>query len=321
MQRIQQPGDAARVREFPDTPTAGCSSLPERDLIMRCPLCYRLTRSEGMRGLALACLLLGLLLFPLRPHAEESARLSLLLLGDRGHHRPAEFARVLTPVLEKAGIAVTYTDRVEDLNPGNLAKYDALAIYRDSGDLPAREESALLEFIESGKGLVAIHCASHCFRNSSKYTALVGGRFGRHGFERFPVQVIDAQHPAMRGVKSFQTRDETYVHDQLAEDIRVLMTRPESGGYEPFTWVRQQGKGRVYYTALGHDENTWKNDGFHTLLVQGIRWAAGREGPRKDLKPFEYKEANVPNYVAGKREAAWASRSARCNCPCRPRNR
>jgi putative membrane-bound dehydrogenase-like protein len=235
----------------------------------------------------------------------EPAKLSVLLLGDEGHHRPAEMAKVLTPALARVGIQIEFTRDVEALTPARLARYDAVAIYRDSGDLPPKQEAALLEFIEGGKGLVAIHCASHCFRNSDKYTALVGGRFLRHGTGVFRARIIDAQHPAMQGVKSFETWDETYVHNQLAEDIRVLMVREEQGGYEPYTWVRQQGKGRVFYTALGHDERTWKQEGFHKLLERGIRWAAGQTaGPRKDVKPLEYVAAKVPYYVPGK---AWGT--------------
>src|SRR5262249_19825218 len=62
--------------------------------------------------------------------------------------------------------------------------------------------------------------------------------------------------------------------------------------------------GRVFYTALGHDERTWKKEGFHKLLEQGIRWAAGQAGPRKDLQPFKYVEAKVPNYLPGR---AWGT--------------
>jgi putative membrane-bound dehydrogenase-like protein len=231
----------------------------------------------------------------------EPAKLSVLLLGDDGHHRPAELAKILTPPLAERSIQIDFTKDVEALTPTRLARYDAVAIFRDSGDLPAKQEAALLEFIEGGKGLVAIHCASHCFRNSDKYTALVGGHFLRHSTGVFRARIIDAQHPAMREVKSFESWDETYVHNQLADDIRVLMVREEQGGYEPYTWVRQQGKGRVFYTALGHDERTWKEAGFHKLLEQGIRWAAGQTaGPPRDVKPFEYVEANVPHYLPGK---------------------
>jgi putative membrane-bound dehydrogenase-like protein len=251
-----------------------------------------------------AALLLAALLCAAPPLHAESAPLSVLLLGDRGHHRPAQFAKVLTPVLGKAGIRVDFTTDVAAFNRDNLAKYDAVAIYRDSGDLPPAEEAALLDFVDGGKGLVAIHCASHCFRNSDRYTALVGGRFLRQQTGTFRARIIDAQHPPLAGVSSFETWDETYVHNQLAGDIRVLMVRDEAGGYEPYTWVRQQGKGRVFYTAFGHDEHTWKNDGFQRLLIQGTRWAAGREKGRTDVKPFEYAVANVPHYLPGR---AWGT--------------
>jgi putative membrane-bound dehydrogenase-like protein len=232
--------------------------------------------------------------------AAEPTRISVLLLGDKGHHRPAEFAKLLTPIFAKDGIEVTYTDDVNQLTQANLAKHDTVAIFRDSGDLPAKPEAALLEFVEGGKGLVAIHCASHCFRNSDRYTALVGGRFWRHGTGVFRARIVDAQHPAMAGVKSFESWDETYVHNQLAGDIRVLMVRDDQGRAEPWTWVRHQGKGRVFYTASGHDERTWKVKRFQRLLEQGIRWAAGKVPERKDIKPFEYVEANIPNYLPGR---------------------
>ncbi len=114
-------------------------------------------------------------------------------------------------------------------------------VYRDFGDLPPASEDALVSFVESGKGLVAVHCASHCFRNSRRYTAIVGGRFARHESGTYRARIIDAQHPAMRGVKSFESWDETYVHNELTDDRRVLMVREQDGGYEPYTWVRKQG--------------------------------------------------------------------------------
>jgi putative membrane-bound dehydrogenase-like protein len=259
-----------------------------------------MTHLDSHRAAAVAVLLAALLVAaPLR--ADEPVKLSVLLLGDHGHHRPAELAKVLKPAFAEAGIDLTYTDDVETLTADNLAKYDALAIFRDSGDLPPKPEAALLDYVEGGKGLVAIHCASHCFRNSDRYTALVGGRFLRHDTGVFRARIIDAQHPALQGVSSFESWDETYVHNQLADDIRVLMVREDAGGYEPYTWVRQQGKGRVFYTALGHDERTWNKEGFHKLLEQGLRWAAGKVPPRADLKPFEYVEAKVPYYIPGAR--------------------
>ncbi len=243
---------------------------------------------------------------------EEPAKLSVLMLGDDGHHRPADLAKIITPVLAKDDIDVEYTEDVDAaLTPERLAKCDALLIFRDHGDLPPKAEAALLDFVEGGKGLFALHCASNCFRNSDRYTALVGGRFLRHDTAVFRAKIIDAQHPAMRGLSSFESWDETYVHDQLGADIRVLMVREEQGGYEPYTWVRNQGKGRVFYTALGHDEHTWKNEGFQKLLAQGLRWCAGKIPEDKDVKPFEYVEANVPFYPPGGNSGATSDKPTR----------
>lgn len=182
---------------------------------------------------------------------------------------------LLRPALESQRIEARYgEDAAAAFTPGALAAIDVVLIYKDDGQLGPEAERALLEFVEAGHGLVAIHCASHAFRNSDAYTRLVGGRFLRHGHEAFRATIIDAQHPALAGVSSFATRDETYVHNELAPDIRVLMVRPEGDGYEPYTWVRGQKRGRVYYTALGHDEATWRNPAFHRLLLEAIRWTA-----------------------------------------------
>ena len=203
--------------------------------------------------------------------AEQVAPLRVLFLGDQGHHRPADMLALAREGLQHAGWQIEYTDDVNQLNAKNLKQFDCLLFFRDSGDLPPKAENALLDYIEAGHGLVAVHCASHCFRNSARYTALVGGRFHTHETGVFRSRIIDAQHPAMANVKSFEAWDETYLHNELSSDRHVLMVREHAAGVEPYTWVRQQGQGRVYYTALGHDHNAWANKAFHRLLDQAGR--------------------------------------------------
>jgi putative membrane-bound dehydrogenase-like protein len=69
---------------------------------------------------------------------------------------------------------------------------------------------------------------------------------------------------------------------------------------EPYTWTRQYGKGRVFYTAYGHDERTWSQPGFQQLLERGILWAVGDKVKQQhdalNPKPFAYHEAKLPNY-------------------------
>ena len=97
------------------------------------------------KGITIAVSLVTVILSAARSvQASEPAKLSVLLLGDKGHHNPAEFAKVIGAALGKVGVDITYTDKVEDLVPQTLNKYDAVAIFRDSGDLPIANEVAFV---------------------------------------------------------------------------------------------------------------------------------------------------------------------------------
>jgi uncharacterized protein len=107
---------------------------------------------------------------------------------------------------------------------------------------------------------------------------LVGGRFLSHKAEVFKSQFIDKAHPILEGVNEYETWDETYVHDELSPlGRRLLAERVEAQHREPWTWVREQGKGRVFYTASGHDERTWGNADFQKMLRNAVLWSVGDE--------------------------------------------
>src|SRR6516165_7696077 len=104
---------------------------------------------------------IGLCLTSSRAADPPSPRaLSVLFLGDRGHHHPADRAAQLIPVLHDRGIEVTYTENVADLNAGTLAHYDALAVYANIDRIEPEQEKALLDYVAGGKGFVPLHCAS-----------------------------------------------------------------------------------------------------------------------------------------------------------------
>ncbi len=241
--------------------------------------------------------------------------LRILFLGDNGHHQPAARFRQLQPVLAARGIELTYSDRTSDLNAKSLAAYDGLVIYANHTSMSAEQETALVEFVEGGKGFVPLHCASACFGGSAKYVSLVGGKFSKHSFGKFHAKIIDAQHPAMRELHGFEVTDEDYTHSDIAADIQTLMVRDDAGGYEPSCWVRRQGKGRVFYTALGHDEKTFGQPEFHQLVENGIRWACGRLDD--DLPPLEYVDsgAPIPNYTPAKK---WGTQGQNLNKIAKP---
>lgn len=248
-----------------------------------------------MKPLLYAAFCLGFLVTPLV--AEEPAKpLKILFLGDNGHHRPAERFRQLQPVLEKRGIELTYTDKVEALNQKVLAGYDGLLVYANIDRISPEQEKALLGFVEGGKGFIPLHCASFCFRNSQRYIDLVGAQFRKHGTGTFRTTIAQPNHPIMKGFPGFESWDETYVHTKHNDkDRTVLEYRVEGDKKEPWTWVRTQGKGRVFYTAWGHDQRTWSNPGFHELVERGIRWAVGKDPlPAKPAQQVNAQEGSFP---------------------------
>lgn len=203
-------------------------------------------------------------------------RAEILFLGHASeHHDSGRFAPWLATAIFTSGINLTYTETTEDLNRENLAKFDGLVIYANHEHLSPDQETAMKEFVESGKGLIPLHSATGCFKNSDWYINTIGGQFASHGEGEFTAKIVKADHPIMQGINEFTTGDETYVHQRINQDMEVLTVREENGRSEPYTWVRKVGEGRVFYTAYGHDERTWQNLDFLNLVKNGILWAMG----------------------------------------------
>jgi putative membrane-bound dehydrogenase-like protein len=260
--------------------------------------------------------------------AEPARPLSVLFLGDRGHHLPADRAAQITPVLASRGIDVTYTEDVGKLDPTTLAKYDALLVYANIDTIKPEQSRALLDYVAGGGGFVPLHCASFCFRNDPEVVALIGAQFLRHGTGEFDTKVVDPTHAITKGLEPFHTWDETYVHTKHnTKDRHVLQVRADAQGDEPWTWTRTHGKGRVFYTAYGHDERTWDHPGFHDLVERGIRWASNtgevfdsRPRVAAGLGPFEYdSNAKIPFYVPGGRWGTQAEPIRKMQRPLSPR--
>ncbi len=180
---------------------------------------------------------------------------------ENGHHKPIERVPELMAALGDKGINITYTDKLEDINPDNLSKYDGLLIYANWDSIPKQQEKALLDYVSSGKALIPVHCASYCFWNSPEYIdKVVGGQFWRHRMDTIQTRFTQPDNAIVAGLPSFKAYDETYLHTHLQPDNNVLAVRtikPDQAkdkpgvAEEPYTWTRQYGKGRVFYTAYG----------------------------------------------------------------------
>lgn len=233
--------------------------------------------------------------------SSDPRRVEILVLGHESEHHNSEklMMYLQTPLFQK-GINLTYTTDVNDLNSVTLHNYDGLMIYANHDSISSEQESALKSYVQSGKALIPIHSASFCFQNSDWFIEAVGGQFSTHKTGDFTATIVDKTHPVMAGIEEFETWDETYVHTKVNPDMQVLMERVEGGKKEPYTWVRNEGDGRVFYTALGHNEKTWEKKEFQQLVANGILWAVGDDVNELlaayEIPVPEFQDAEIPNY-------------------------
>lgn len=218
-------------------------------------------------------------LVALAPAGAEEAVKVLFFGAPTAHHPghdPVTRYRVIEKALEPKGIDFTYVeDPAKVFDAEVLGDYDALLMYgnwEQHGKMPAKQLKALIDWVDDGGAFLPIHCASACYGDSAKFVKLVGGRFKSHETGVFKVTCVMPDHPVMKDYDGFEAWDETYVHDKHGKD-RVILERREE---EPWTWVREQGKGRVFYTAAGHDHRVWDVPAFQDLIRRAILWTTRR---------------------------------------------
>jgi len=193
----------------------------------------------------------------------------------------------------------------EKMSPAALKKYDAVIFANTTGDLPLPDNQAFLDWIKSGKGFVGMHSATDTFPGFPGYTEMLGGHFKTHAAQ-LEVQPIneDPQCPICAHLgKDWKVFDEIYqmkdfdrtkVHGLLTLDKKPDVNDPAPGNY-PIAWCKEYGKGRVFYTSLGHREDVWdpkwpdrKNspevaEAYQKHILAGIKWALGLE--KMNAKP------------------------------------
>jgi type 1 glutamine amidotransferase len=237
------------------------------------------------------------------PAAEAKQVKVLIITGDHGH-KWKETTPFLKELLTRAGHQVDVTQAPsKDLTPANLAKYDVLLLnYRNTPqgakDNPASvwtegNKNAFTEAVKNGKGLVVYHHASSAFVGADDFSrefekVIAGGwrKQGYHGKMHEFTVTVRKDHPITHGVKEFRHgRDELYQNSLIPAGGEVLATAysdkgkdpKNTGKHEPMLWVATYGKGRVCNNVLGHDVEAMQSEGFQTLLIRGVEWAATGE--------------------------------------------
>jgi hypothetical protein len=155
-----------------------------------------------------------------------------------------------------------------------------------------QKKADFLSFIhDDGKGFIGIHSATITFTNWPEYGEMIGGYYDEHPWGTFeaPVVVEDPNFPGMQKFPHFFTvRDEIYqIKDFSREKCRVLMTldaskldlanpRVHRADHDfAATWAKMYGKGRVFYSTLGHVEENWDRPDYQDMYAKAIEWALG----------------------------------------------
>jgi type 1 glutamine amidotransferase len=178
-------------------------------------------------------------------------------------------------------------------NAKNLDYFDAVLFYT-TGELPMddSQKADLLSFIhEDGKGFVGVHSATDTFYKWPEYGEMIGGYFDSHPWNTFnaPIIVDDQTFPATKHFpKELVINDEIYQHKDYSRDkVRVLMRLDpkkldltaknvhRTDGDFAVTWVKKYGKGRVFYSTLGHREETWDRPDAKQMYMEAIKWVLG----------------------------------------------
>jgi uncharacterized protein len=185
------------------------------------------------------------------------------------------------------------TKKKLEYNAKNLNSFDAIFFFT-GGDLEmdAQQKADFISFIhDDGKGFIGVHSAAITFTKWPEFVDMVGGTFDDHPWGTFdaPIIVEDPKFPGMpQWPHSFMLKDEIYQMKDFSRDkVRVLMrldaskldlTTPRVHRTDhdfAVTWAKMYGRGRVYYSTLGHPEDNWDDPRLQQMYVEAIKWAMG----------------------------------------------
>jgi len=175
----------------------------------------------------------------------------------------------------------------------NLDYYDAVLFYTNGETtLSAAQKQDLLDFIaKDGKGFIGVHTATATAYGWPEYGEMLGGSFDNHPWMITDAKIIveDPDFPAMKALKTGMTlHDEHYQMlptpysrdkvDVLAriDTSSVDLTNPQVHRTDkdfPIAWIKPYGKGRVFYSGLGHTDASWDDPRVQTMFLEAIKWA------------------------------------------------
>lgn len=186
----------------------------------------------------------------------------------------------------KPGEEVT-KDHCGRINAKTLEQFDLVLFFTTGNPVNKEELQDLLSWVKAGGAFAATHCGSDTLYNSP-YGDLVGGYFDGHPWhQKVKLKVEDPEHAGARGFKTgdeitdeiYQFREQPYSREKLHilisidnSSIDVSKGKRKDQDYA-VAWCSEYGKGRSFFTSLGHRREVWRDPRFQDHLLGGIAWA------------------------------------------------
>jgi type 1 glutamine amidotransferase len=217
---------------------------------------------------------------------EKSGAYEPVVRGDLAVFLPESLKTFDAVVLNNAsGPWITPTE--EDLRKEPFAKLGL-----DKAGVEEVLRKSLLDWLSEGGGIAATHFAMAANRQWPGFGEIFGAGYDGHPWnEEVGVKIDDPAHPltASFGSKPFRVADEIYQFraPYSREKLRVLLSIDPAGtnmgvkflnrkdGDFALAWIRAHGKGRVFYTTLGHRTEIYWNPQVLRFYLDGVQYAAG----------------------------------------------
>jgi uncharacterized protein len=236
-----------------------------------------------------AAVLTALLIIVTNATAQDASPLKgkrvLYVWGGWMGHEPDKCRDIFVPWMESEGATVTVSETLDSYVNSDLKKdFDLIVQAWTMGTITGPQEKALEEAVKSGVGLAGWHGGlGDSFRNNTEYQFMVGGQWVAHpgGVVDYKVNIIDKKDPVTKGLVDFAMHSEQYyVH--VDPNVKVLATTTFTnekadwigGCIIPVAWKKVYGKGRVFYSSLGHVASDFNVPQALEIQKRGIRWAA-----------------------------------------------
>jgi len=237
--------------------------------------------------------------FPLL--AEETYPVYNILIVTGGHDfDEPNFYKMFDEMLGVRYDKAELPKEMDLLAPGLEKKYDLVLTY-DMNTFPVSDEQKerFAALVKAGMPLLVMHHSLGGYESWPLYREIAGGQYLHKTLEisgtLYPassykynidmtVQVVDKDHPITQGIKDFTIRDEAYKNVYVRKEAQVLLKTDHPDSTAELAWVNRYGKGVVFTTALGHDNQAYTVPELPKILHQGIRWCIEESRKNKEDK-------------------------------------